>query len=154
MSIISRYRRPGGLTQLVQLLETSEKPKRAELLDIIAKEDPGWAYFIQSKALSIERVLSWPSPILEQIFAKVPLQFVAILSQMADSDTQRKIEDSINRSLLRELYQLRAEKTYSLEHRWNVGVKILQTVRELQGQGTLKFSTFDPGLEVDSRLAG
>lgn len=154
MSNISRYRRPGGLNQLIQLLETSEKLKRSELLDIVAKEDPGWAYFIQAKALSIERVLSWPAHILEPIFSKLPLQFVAILSQMSDEETQKKIEDSINRSLLRELYQLRTEKTYSQEHRWNVGVKVIQTVREMQSQGSLKFSTFDPGLEVDSRIAG
>lgn len=154
MSNISRYRRPGGLTQLIQLLETSERPKREELLDIVAKEDPGWAYFIQSKALNIERVLTWPPSVLEQVFSKLPLQFVAILSQMVDEETQKKIENSINRSLIRELYQLRTEKTYSVEHRWNVGVKVIQTVRELQSQGVLKFSTFDPGLEVDSRLAG
>lgn len=154
MSNITRYRRPGGLMQLVQLLETSDKTKRAELLDLVAKEDPGWAFFIDSKALKIERVLSWPSPVLEQIFVRLPLQFVAILSQMSNPETQKKIENSINRSLIRELFQLRDDKMYSEEHRFNVGVKTLQIVRELQSQGLLKFQTFDPGLEVDSRIAG
>ncbi len=154
MSNISRYRRPGGLVQLVYLLETSERPKRLELLEIVAKEDPGWAYFIQSKAITIERVLSWPPQVLELIFPRLPLPFVAILSQMSDDEIRLKIDNSINRSLLREMYQMRDDKIYSAEHRWNVGIKVIQLVRELASQGVLKFSTFDPGLEVDSRIAG
>ncbi len=154
MSNITRYRRPGGLNQLVHLLETSEKAKRDELLDIVAKEDPGWAFFIVSKAMTIDRILSWPPNVLEVLFVRLPLPFVAILSQMSDPDTQKKIENSINRSLIRELIQIRNERVYSNEHRWNVGVKVIQSVRDLQSQGLIKFSTFDPGLEIDSRLVG
>lgn len=154
MSSIARFRRPGGLAQLILLLETSEKAKREELFEIVAKEDPGWAYYVQSKALSVDRILGWPSPVLETIFIKLPLPFIAILSQMSNSEIQIKIENSINRTLIRDLIQIRTEKTFSAEHRFNVGVKLIQTVRELQSQGHLKFSTFDPGLEIDSRLAG
>lgn len=154
MSSIARFRRPGGLVQLILLLETSEKGKREELFEIVAKEDPGWAYYVQSKTLTVDRILGWPSPVLETIFIKLPLPFIAILSQMSDSDVQLKIENSINRTLIRDLIQIRTEKTFSAEHRFNVGVKLIQTVRELQSQGQLKFSTFDPGLEIDSRLAG
>lgn len=154
MSSIARFRRPGGLVQLILLLETSEKGKREELFEIVAKEDPGWAYYVQSKTLTVDRILGWPSPVLETIFIKLPLPFIAILSQMSNSDVQLKIENSINRTLIRDLIQIRTEKTFSAEHRFNVGVKLIQTVRELQSQGQLKFSTFDPGLEIDSRLAG
>lgn len=154
MSSIARFRRPGGLAQLILLLETSEKAKREELFEIVAKEDPGWAYYVQSKALTVDRILGWPSPVLETIFIKLPLPFIAILSQMSNTEVQMKIENSINRTLIRDLIQIRTEKTFSAEHRFNVGVKLIQTVRELQSQGQLKFSTFDPGLEIDSRLAG
>lgn len=154
MSSINRFRKPGGLIQLVHLLETSDKAKRDELMLIVAQEDPGWAFFVQSKALNIERILSWPPQVLELIFVRLPLPFIAILSQMSEPEIQKKIENSINRSLIRELFQLRDEKVYSSEHHWNVVIKVIQTVRELQSQGLLKFSTFDPGLEIDSRLAG
>lgn len=152
MSNISRYRRPGGLMQLIYLLETSDRVKKEELLHVVAQEDPGWAYFIRMKALSIERIMTWPGWVWEMVFNRMPLPMVAIAVTMAPPEERPKLLSAVDPQLKKHLQPLLEGKAYSQEHRWNVGVKIIQVVRELQSQGQLKISTFDPGLEVDSRL--
>lgn len=68
MSILARYKKPGGFKQLLQLIETSQPVKQAKLLEAIANEDPGWADLIQEKKITAEMVLQWDPNHLVVIF--------------------------------------------------------------------------------------
>ncbi len=68
MSVLARYRKPGGFKQLLQLIETSQPLKQEKLLEVVEKEDPRWAEMIREKKITPEMVLSWKPDHLVVIF--------------------------------------------------------------------------------------
>ena len=85
MSILARYRKPGGFRQLLQLIETSQPVKQAKLLDVVEKEDPSWADLIRQKKLSPEMVLTWDLDHLTTIFeSMVPRHAAVVIKNISD----------------------------------------------------------------------
>lgn len=79
MSVLTRYRKPGGFVQLLKLIETSQPVKQAKLLEVVEKEDPIWANKIREKKLSPEMVLSWPPEHLITILEHMSTRHCACL---------------------------------------------------------------------------
>lgn len=153
MSTLARFRRSGGLMQLLQLIETSENEKQRHLLDLVGKEDPGWAHLIKKKSLSVKRILSWPEAVLSQILLQYPVSFAVSLSFVVDGEQFSKIERCLPRHQQRDFYRLRADHRPNQQERWTAQVKLIQIARELSNSGSIRLSTFDPVLEIDMRLA-
>lgn len=87
MSILARYRKPGGFKQLLQLIETSQPVKQAKLLEVVAKEDPDWAVLIEEKKITPEMVLGWDPNHLVVIFEHmVPQHCVCIFKSLEKSN--------------------------------------------------------------------
>lgn len=85
MSILARYRKPGGFKQLLQLIETSQPVKQAKLLEVVEKEDPSWADLIRQKKITPEMVLSWELDHLTTIFeSMIPRHVAIILKNISD----------------------------------------------------------------------
>lgn len=154
MSTLARFRKPNGLIQLIRLIETSEPDKRKKLLELVAKEDPGWAHMVQSKALSLERILSWPDDTLYQIFGKVPAPLLASLTQEISETEVMRFKSLLSASVRREVEELASQKRASTQERWVACIKVFQCVRELQDEGSLRLASIDPGLDIDLRLVG
>ena len=53
MSMISRYKRPGGFVQLLSLIETSTAAKKEKFLEIVRSESESWANAIEQRVLTI-----------------------------------------------------------------------------------------------------
>ena len=68
MSVLNRYKKPGGFRQLLQLIETSQPVKQQKLLEVVEKEDPQWADLIRQKKIDPDMVLSWDSNHLVVVF--------------------------------------------------------------------------------------
>jgi len=154
MSTLARFRKPKGLLQLIKLIETSEPEKRKQLLTLIAKEDPGWAHMVQTKALSFQRILGWPESVLEKVFEQIPASLLTALIQMANGEEARKIQTCLPRRLQKEVDQLNRDRRYTREEKSVALTRLLTVIRDLQDQGVLVFSNFDPSLDIDLRLAG
>lgn len=154
MSTLARFRKPKGLLQLVKLIETSEPDKRRQLLSLVAKEDPGWAHMVLAKALTFERVIQWPEPVLEKIFEQVPANLLASLIQAAPEESAHKIQSCLPRKLQKDVELLVQERRFTREEKSGALTRLLVVIRELQDQGVLVFAHFDSTLEIDLRLAG
>src|ERR1700728_2960594 len=59
MSMLARFRKPGGVQQLVTLLESCLSKKKETLLNTIMTEDPQFGAMVKSKILTMEKVFSW-----------------------------------------------------------------------------------------------
>jgi hypothetical protein len=157
MSTLSRFRKPGGFQQLLLLIETCDPSKQKNLMQLVCKEDPGWAHLLKVKALTFERVLSWPSEVLMEITPPLSDLVLATVYQIAQN-LQR--DPLLAEKWLKGLPSLKAKEIQSLSQNQiftpaeqSVAViKVIQTVRELESKGILRFANFDPLLEIDQRL--
>ena len=160
MSMLSRFRKPGGFQQLITLLETCDPSKQKSLLHLVGSEDPGWAHVVKVKSLTFERVLSWPQEVLMEITPHLPDQVLAtayrmaeILSQGQGRQLHEKWISSLPSMKAREIQELAQSHLFTTAEQTNAVIKVIQTVRELEAKGLLRFATFDPVLEIDSKIA-
>lgn len=160
MSMLNRFRKPGGFNQLLALVETCDQQKRKSLLDLVGSEDPGWAYLVKVKSISFERILSWPVNVLMEITPHLSDRILMTAYHMAEAMAKSSHSD-IHEKWLKSLPAMKAKEILNLaqssainpiEHH-SAAVKIIQTVRELEAKGQIRFAQFDPALEVDQRIA-
>lgn len=154
MSMLSRFRKPGGFLQLVNLIESCEPEKRKNLLKLVSSEDPGWAHLVSKKTLSFERIISWPEPFLAELIAHLPDSIVVVGYHMISEDPLRnKWAQCISNERRITIKNMITESTNSPSEYFAATVKIIKTVRELEIKGDLRLSQFDPALVIDTRLA-
>lgn len=159
MHMLSRFRKPGGFQQLLTLIETCDPAKQQNLLHLVGTEDPGWANLVRVKALTFERVLSWPTETLMEITAHLPDQVLVAAYQMAEK--MAAPEAPYHEKWLKSLPSIKAREIHSraqssppnAQVHAAAGIKVIQAVRDLEAKGLIRFSTFDPTLEIDKRLA-
>jgi flagellar motor switch protein FliG len=85
MSILARYRKPGGFKQLLLLIETSQPVKQEKLLEVVEKEDPVWAKLLRDKKINSEIILKWNIDHLATIFENmVPRMAAMIIKSIGD----------------------------------------------------------------------
>lgn len=156
MSMLTRFRKQGGFNQLLALIELCDPAKQRSLLHLVGTEDPGWAYLLRSKVLTRDRIMNWPQkilmeitvhlsePVLLALYSSLNLTQKQRLLASLDSDVLVRLSTEINENSRSEFTD--AEKNAA-------SIKLIQIVREMEGEGQLKFSAFDPGLCLDHQLA-
>jgi hypothetical protein len=159
MSTLNRFRKPGGFLQLLVLIETCDPAKQQNLLHLIGQEDPGWAHLVKAKALTFERVLSWPLEVLMEITPPLPDNVLAGTFKLAEQvrivgqgNLQEKWMKSIPSIKAKEIQEIAKYQNLSPADQTACVIKLLQTVRELDAKGIIRISSFDPALEVDARI--
>src|SRR5947207_2498115 len=78
MSMLARYKKSGGLIELVKLIEESPEPKRSQLLKMVADEDVNFAAQVSAKLFTYERIKTLPEGVLAEIILATPPKFIAI----------------------------------------------------------------------------
>ena len=149
MSILSRYKKPGGFRQLLQLVETSQPTKQAKLIEVIKKEDPHWAKLIIEKKISPDMVLAWPPEHLATVFEYMTERHCASLLKAMDEE-----------QLLIYFDLFKPEKTKSLRNQIddideikstdtvNAHNNLLETVRFLDEEKKIILRFIDPNLDL------
>ena len=155
MSTLTRFRKPGGFQQLLNLMETSEPAKRETLFKLIASEDPGWARLVLLKSLSFDRIIAWPAEALMEITPYLSDQILVLAFKMArdkNGEFGEKWLKSIPPAKAREVREMAMELPMEQGQKNATALKIIQTVRDLDSRGTIKLSNMDPTLEFDLHL--
>lgn len=153
MSMLTRFRKPGGFSQLLALIETCDPVKQKNLLHLVGSEDPGWAHLVRSKCLTFERVLSWPPEVLLEIVPYIPEKVLICLISSVSGDQLAKLKGAISHSQMRTLTDSKNSMVITPAEHAASAVKLIQIVRALEAEGKIKFQTFDPLLMVDPSLA-
>jgi len=153
MSMLARFRKPGGFLQLLALIETCDEQKRRNLLDLIGAEDPGWAHLVKIKALSFERIMSWPVETLMEITPHLPDKILVSVYQMCDQAKREKWLKSLPGIKSKEIQNLSAESPVNYFEQGPTAIKLIQIVRDQISKGQIRFAQFDPTLEIDQQIA-
>jgi hypothetical protein len=152
MGMLDRYKKKGGFTQLLQLIETSSKQKQEQFLGIVAQESPTWEAEIRKKTLTLEKILTWNPTYLAEIFSRI--QILTLASAFHGSDQSRidvvfkAITATDQRKFqmtLQELNPTPAEKATSQ-------MKILSETRMMIAQNVIKLDKVDPDLLIPENI--
>ena len=103
MSILSRYKKTGGFSQLLNLIETCGLKKRENLLKIIDQESSVWADEIKAKMVTIDKVFTWPDDEIMEIFASVQDVTLALSFQVLEVERREELLELVDHKTRRSL---------------------------------------------------
>jgi flagellar motor switch protein FliG len=153
MSMLGRFRKQGGFFQLLTLIETCDPIKQKNLLHLVSVEDPGWAYLVRTKCLTLEKVFNWPTEVLLEITPHLTEKVLISLYASLDDIKKQKLMNALSSSQIRLVKELMSSHSSTSAEQNAAAIKLIQTVRELEAEGKIKFSNFDPSLAIDPSLA-
>jgi flagellar motor switch protein FliG len=152
MSMLSRFRKQGGFSQLLTLIETCDPIKQKNLLHLVGVEDPGWAHLVKIKCLTVDRILNWPQEILMEITPHLTEKLIISLYARLRPDQKNQLTSALPNSALRILKDQMGQSVHIAEQN-AAAIRLIQIVRDLENAGKIKFSNFDPALTIDPSIA-
>lgn len=148
MSMIDRYRKPGGFVQLLNVIETSGKDKQEKFLKMIGEESPAWEVEIRKRLLSLDKILSWNPQYLAEIFPRVqPLQLAMIVGGLP-ADKSKQFMDVLTYKEKRHVEEILKEKTPNAGEASAGLMKLFSEIRKMEAEGFLKFEKFAPDMVI------
>ena len=148
MSMLSRYRKPGGFQQLLLLLESCTAPKRAQLMKLIESEDAAWAKLISTKIVTLDKFFSWDATHVAEVTTQLVPRTLAILLHGLPSECLEKAVTSMPPIKRREIESLFSEQSPSPGEVEAARIKLLSKVRELEDSGRLNLAQIDPAVSI------
>src|ERR1700727_1794918 len=77
--MLARFRKPGGVQQLVVLLESCLTKKREALITTIESEDKEFAMMVKAKVLTAERIFKWDPLVVSEATTKLSERTLAFV---------------------------------------------------------------------------
>ena len=152
MSMLDRYRKPGGFYQLLCLMETCAPAKKEKFLEIIRSESTTWAEAIKAKMLDISRIYSWKDETLAEIFGTLQDLTIAIALIAGDEKLKTRVYGYMTPSRKRKIEDLIGPKKPSPDEIATMHMKIIETVRKMAHDGYIRFDKVDPDLYFDEKI--
>lgn len=152
MAMLERYRKPGGFVQLLALIETCNASKQEKLLDTVATEDRVWAKEIRSKMLNINRVFSWNDEALMEVLGGLQDLTVAVTVHSAQEPLKSRLKKCITQIRRLKIEDLMGSNPPLPGEVLAMHMKIVETVRRMGSEGSLRFEKIDPGLVIDEDI--
>jgi len=148
MSMIDRYRKPGGFIQLLNLIETTGKDKQEKFLKMIYDENPAWESEIKKRLLTIDKILAWNPTYLAEIFPRVqPLQLAMVVGGLPKEKAEQFMK-ILNFKERKNVEEILKEKTPNPGETTAGIMKLFAEIRKMESEGTLHFEKFDPGMVI------
>lgn len=143
MSMLARYRKPGGVQQLVALLESCLTKKREVLLNTICTEDKDFGAMIKSKILTMEKVFSWDPLVISEATTRLSERTLAIALKGLPPEAFQKATHTMRDLKKREVTNLlEVLKPTAIEIE-SAHIKLIEKVRELEREGSIKLDEND-----------
>lgn len=148
MSMIERYRKPGGFVQLLNLLETTGKEKQEKFLKMISEESPIWETEVRKRLLTMEKVLSWNPTYLAEIFPRIQTIQLAMIAAGIPPEKLEAFMNVLNFKERRQVEDILKEKKPNAGEVTSGIMKLFAEIRKMESEGTLKFDKFDPDMTI------
>ncbi len=152
MGMLDRYKKSGGFIQLLILIESSSKQKQEQFFNIINQENPAWEAEIKKKSLTLEKILSWNTIYVSEIFSRVQPLTVAVALRSLSQEQVDKVMSCFNHSEQRKIQNIITEINPSPSEIQTCVMKLVTEVRELMKSGVLKMDKIDPGLVIPENI--
>lgn len=152
MSLLVRYQKPGGYTQLLALLEGFGQEKRKKFLELIREESPAWADSIEGHVLSLPKIMKWDPDSQREVFSRLKSLTLATALHGLEPADRDKITSCLTASQKREVRDhFEASKPTPAEVA-TIFMKIIAEVRAMEEQGTIRFEKVDPSLTIPDKI--
>ncbi len=148
MSMLVRFRRPGGVQQLVSLLESCLSKKRETLLKTICQEDEVFGEMIKSKLLTVEKIFTWDPLVISEVTTLVgernlAISLIGLPKEFFDIATHTL--NVIKKRDMKNLIETLKPTSVEIE---TAQIKLVEKARQVQKQGNLKIDDDDDAFEV------
>lgn len=149
MSVLARYRKPGGFKQLLQLIETSQPVKQEKLLEVVEKEDPRWAEMIREKKITPAMVLSWKPDHLVVIFEHMMPRHCACIFKVWEDGKLKEYASYFKEDKFRDLKNMIDDSSEPSDSEIVAAHNhMLETVRYLDEEKKINLRHIDPTLDL------
>ncbi|MDZ4676109.1 MAG: FliG C-terminal domain-containing protein [Oligoflexia bacterium] len=152
MSMLARYRKPGGVQQLLALLETCLSKKRENLINMIIAEDKEFGTMIKSKILTTEKIFKWDPLVVCEATTRLSERTLAIclkgLPPEAFAIATHTLRDLKKREVTN-LLEILKPTPIEIE---SAHIKLVEIVRTLEKEGSLKLDENDVPLKQGSMM--
>lgn len=152
MGMLDRYKKKGGFSQLLQLLETSPTAKREQFLGLIAGESPAWEEALRKRILTVNRVYSWDAQYLVEVFSRVPPLTLATSLHGSPPEQVESLLSCLPPISKRKIADLMAEANPTAAEKSTSISKLISEVRGYIAQGILRLEKVDPDLFVPENI--
>lgn len=143
MSMLARYRKPGGIEQLVSLLESCLQKKRELLLNTIGSEDKEFANMVKNKLLTPEKLSKWDPMIINEVTSRMNEKTLAIALRgfaPAFFDTAIMTLKEMKKRDVKNFFDTLTPSAVEIE---SAQIKFIEKVRELIREGAIKLDEND-----------
>jgi hypothetical protein len=152
MAMVDRYRKNGGLSELLKVLETCNTKKREQIMGIIHSETPEWAAVIEQKSINFSKIISWESGVLLDIVSSIPTLQVAIaLKSLSTADYQQVLQ-KLSHQEQRKIGLVMDEIKPNPADIVSGVYKVVGEVRDLITKGIVNVEKIDPSLHIPNNF--
>jgi len=138
MSMLARYRKPGGINQLISLLESCLSKKREALLSTIQAEDKEFAALVRSKLLSVEKIFQWDPLLVSEATTRMAERTLAVALKGMPPEAFEIATHTMRDLKKREVMNFLETVKPSPVEIESAHIKLVETVRGLEKDGTLR----------------
>lgn len=148
MSSLSRYKKSGGFTQLLSLIETFGPQKKDKFLEMIQQESPTWERALREKMITFERIFTWPEQVVVEVFKQLQPKTLTFALQGLKPEQRDKILTYFSHAEKRRMDDILTESKPKPEEISSTLVKVVELTRKMLKERTLHADKFDPSLIV------
>ena len=148
MSMLGRFKKPGGFQQLLTLIESFGPQKREKFMEMIQAEDAAWGRAIASKLMNIDRILGWPEQTLSDIFKSLPVRQMACVMKSVSAEHAAKISKFMSHADLRKLEGEMTTMEVKPEEAFATFVRVIELTRSMIKSGHIRIDRVDPEMFI------
>lgn len=152
MGMLDRYKKKGGFIQLLNLLETSNKAKQDQFLNLIQQENSHWELALKKRILNIDKVTSWEKSTLSEIISRIQPLTLAVALRHYSEEKKTEILNVLSQSEQRKIQNLVSETNPTPAEIATCIAKIISEVRSLIQQGIIKLEKIDPEIAIPDNI--
>jgi flagellar motor switch protein FliG len=138
MSVYSRFKKdPSGLRNLVELLECTPKDRRTKMINVGMEEDSEYTQRAVGLMMNFEDVLALKDSEMAEVMVVAPVRSIGAAFSRQPADFKKFILTCCPMSRMGEVRDL-LEMEYTLPEIGGAQLKLIETTRKLERQGTLR----------------
>jgi flagellar motor switch protein FliG len=145
MSMLARYKKGGGILELVKLVEDSPEPKRSQLMAMVRNEDPEFAARIEARIFNWDKIKTLQENVIAEIIGAAPAKFLAVALVGEDAEFVKLAERCVGKNFA----DYKAEKDTlsglppALIAIESARRKVIAEARKLEAAGQIKLTSGD-----------
>lgn len=152
MGMLDRYRKRGGFTQLLNLLETTGMEKREKFLKMICEESPYWEAELKKKMLNLDRICSWNASFLMEFMPRIPANAIAAAIHPMPQEKRDILLSAIPFAERKKVEDILKDYKANPGEAATCQIKIINEVRSMVASGHLKFEKFDQDMVIPENI--